>query len=131
MKVSEDFQKPQVIVDAKKSRNQMRNLHDAVDSAQDVVKDLDGDFMLNPTHFATVGKDQDLHVTPEFSDGEVIRELHSMKLSLHALEDKINAAYGRGEEKTQNNLRKEVASIRSKIDELSNKLAPHPIDDRS
>lgn len=134
VKVSEDFQKPQCIVDAIEEHNLYKNLHEEKKMATngaEVAKSLDTQFTVNPTHFATLGNDQDLRVTPNFSDGPLLRELNALKLSLYELEGKVNAAYAQDEEKKENSLRKELDSVRSKVDELSNKLTPHPIDDRS
>ena len=104
---------------------------ETVNGPKDVTKSINGEIMVNPTHFASLGKDQELRVTPNFTDGDVLRELNALKLALHILEDKVNTAYAVGTEKQENTLRKEMDSIRSKVEELSNKMTPHPIEDPS
>lgn len=88
-----------------------------------------GEEHLNPVYKNTLGPDQELKVTPNFTDGDILRELNSLKLSLHALEDKINSAYALGKEKEEDSLRKELEKVRSKVDELSAKIIPHPTKD--
>ncbi len=111
--VCNQFQKPQIIADAIDDASFFRNLHDAYDPKND-------DVPINPVDTFSLGKDQDLESSDNFTDGDKLRELNSIKVSLHALEDKINTAAGLG--KDENNLMKQVEAIRSKIDELSNKL---------
>jgi hypothetical protein len=125
------FQKPQFIKDSEQDAKFYKNFHENIHDPTQLVKSMDADFNLNPTHFATIGPDTAPHVTPEFSDGPMLRELHALKIALHNLEDKINAAFGLTQESEEKKLRREVTSIRSKIDELSNKIAPHPVDDKS
>lgn len=88
-----------------------------------------GEEHLNPVYKNTLGPDQELKVTPNFTDGDVLRELNGLKLSLHALEDKINSAYALGKEKEEDSLRKELEKVRSKVEELSAKIMPHPTKD--
>lgn len=78
----------------------------------------------NPVKLTTTGPDQDLTVTPNFSDGKELRELHDLKLKIEDLERKFHEAEVKNNSKKENSLNKEIASIRNKIEELSNSLNP-------
>ena len=82
----------------------------------------------NPVEKWTLGKDQDLRVTPNFNDGEVLRELSELKVKFEALERDIHSANVRGEEKQENNLLKQLQSLRSKLEELNDKITPYQFD---
>lgn len=91
-----------------------------------VKKMTQSDYELNPVTPNSLGPDNALRVS-NFADGDALRELSSLKIQLHNLQDKFNSAMAIGSEKEENNLQKEVENLRSKVEELSNKLAPHPI----
>jgi len=97
-----------------------------------VARNLDKDYMTNPTHFASVGKDQKLRVTPNFTDGPFLRELSDLKIQIEALEREVHTAAVSDRGKLENKLRAQVDSIRNRIEELSDIIsAPHPIEDVS
>lgn len=81
----------------------------------------------NPVELQSVGPDQDVRVTQNFTDGEALRQLHDLKIKIESLERELHAASVNGTEKEENKLNKEMASIRSKIDEISDKLRPHRV----
>ncbi len=87
----------------------------------------------NPIEPWTAGKDQkdtDTIVTPNFNDGDALRELSELRIRVEAVERELHTAHVVGTQKEENKLQKEVDSIRSKIEELSGKLAPKPFEDR-
>jgi len=79
----------------------------------------------NPIQPTSVGKDQDMIITQDFSDGKALRELHDLKVKLEEMERKVHAAAVDGTEKQENSLNKEIASLRLKVEELCDKLTPH------
>ena len=77
----------------------------------------------NPIYSYSVGKDQDSHVTPNWTDGEGLVELHDMKLKLHRLEGKLNAMIGTSKPDRQiRQLESELRKLRDRLDELSDSL---------
>ncbi len=87
----------------------------------------------NPIEPWTVGKDQkdtDTIVTPNFTDGDALRELGELRIRVEIIERELHSAHVVGTQKEENKLQKEVDSIRLKIEELSEKLAPKPFEDR-
>lgn len=77
----------------------------------------------NPLYHYSAGKDQDLHVTPNWTDGEGLTELHDMKIKLHQLEGKLNAMIGEGKPDRQvRQLESELRKLRDRLDELSDSL---------
>jgi len=78
----------------------------------------------NPIHPWTRGEDQELKVTPNFSDGDALRELNDLKIKIEGLERELHGAEVIGTKKEENSVQKQIDSIRSKIDELSQQLAP-------
>lgn len=85
----------------------------------------------NPIHPTSVGADQDLRVTPNFSDGPILRQLSDLKIKIESLERDVHNSFVKKSESEENKLQKEVDSIRNKIIELSNQLARSPFDDVS
>jgi len=82
----------------------------------------------NPIHPPSRGDDSRAHVTGEFADGKKLREINDMKLSLHALQGKLNAnpkfgAYGK-EAPEIKKIQGQIDEIKSKLDHLSNSLSP-------
>lgn len=87
----------------------------------------------NPIEPASRGIDQKNHVTPEWSDGKMIRELAYMKHNLYNLEVKLNSspkfgAYG-AEAPELKKIQNQINDLRNKMDELSNSLSPDFIQD--
>ena len=78
----------------------------------------------NPIEPWTKGSDQELNVTPNFSDGDVLRELNDLRVKIEGLERELHGAEVLGTAKQEKSVQKEIASIRSKIDELSQLLTP-------
>lgn len=77
----------------------------------------------NPIYYYSAGKDQDLHVTPNWSDGKELVELHDLKIKLHQLEGKLNAMIGVGKPDTQvKKLEQELRTLRDRLDDLSDNL---------
>ena len=77
----------------------------------------------NPIYYYSAGKDQDPHVTSNWTDGEGLTELHDMKLKLHQLEGKLNAMIGTGKPDRQvRQLESELRKLRDRLDELSDSL---------
>jgi hypothetical protein len=77
----------------------------------------------NPIYYYSAGKDQEPHVTPNFTDGPKMRELIDLKLKVHALEGKVNTMIGEGKPDTQvDKVERELRKIREKLDELSDTL---------
>mgnify|MGYP001346170449 CR=1 FL=1 len=77
----------------------------------------------NPIYYYSAGKDQDARVTPNWTDGEELIELHDMKLKLHHLEGKLNAMIGTGKPDRQiRQLESELRKLRDRLDELSDSL---------
>lgn len=82
----------------------------------------------NPTIPSTIGKDQRPVVTGEWGDGKKLREINDMKISLHALQGKLNAhprfgAYGK-ESPQITKIQDQIDELIEKIDNLSNSLSP-------
>lgn len=91
------------------------------------------DFTQNPVHFASHGQDQSpspyepVRVTPNFTDGEQLRNLHELKVKLEKLESSLLSADIKGE--TSNDYKSQLDKLRKQIDDLSDKLTPKPIED--
>jgi hypothetical protein len=87
----------------------------------------------HPIHPSTRGDDSRAHVTGEFADGKKLREINDMKISLHALQGKLNAnpkfgAYGK-EAPQITKIQDQIDEIKEKIDNLSNSLSPDFVTD--
>jgi len=76
----------------------------------------------NPVYFYSYGKDQDLHVTPNWSSGVELEELHNIKVELEQLESKLGHAETLG--KDTKRLKSQLSELKIKVDELSNSLTP-------
>ncbi len=84
----------------------------------------------NPTQQSTIGPDGEdpdggIRVTPNWSDGEDLRELDDIKRRLEAMERKHHEA----EVKTEapaNDLKKQLESLRDRIKKLSEKINREP-----
>ncbi len=91
-------------------------------------------FTHNPIHFSSHGSDQSsspyepVRVTPNFTDGKELQELNDLKVKLEKLESSLLAAdikSGSGKADYMSQLK----NLRDKIDDLSNRLTPEPLDD--
>ncbi len=77
----------------------------------------------NPIYYYSAGKDQDPHITPNFSSGPVLNDLIDLKLKLHALEGRLNTMIGSGKPDRQvQKLESELRKLRNRLDELSDSL---------
>jgi hypothetical protein len=81
----------------------------------------------NPVYYYSYGKDQDLHVTPNWSSGVELEELHNIKVELEQLESKLGAAETLG--KDTKKLKSQLSELKTKVDELSNSLTPSFLSD--
>lgn len=100
-----------------------KNLHETDVSAQNDLYALRS----NPITTASKGKDQKSRVTPNFSDGDELRELNRIKIEMEALERKIHAA--EIEEGNSEKLKKEFESLANRMETLSNSLVPNQEED--
>jgi hypothetical protein len=77
----------------------------------------------NPIYHYNVGKDQEPHVTPNWSSGPELNQLIELKVKLHALEGKVNTMLGQGKSDRQvQKLEAELRKLRTRLDELSDSL---------
>lgn len=77
----------------------------------------------NPIIPSTTGKDQDMKVTPNWSDGKELRELSDLKIRLEKLESQMNAQEGLG--KNGSATKSKIDALKQQIDELSDDLTNH------
>jgi hypothetical protein len=77
----------------------------------------------NPIQPTSVGKDQDLVVTPNWTDGKELVELSEMKAKLEQLESKLNAAESFGE--SSKGIQGKIDALKQQIDDLSDSLTNH------
>lgn len=77
----------------------------------------------NPIYHYSIHKDQEPHVTPNWTDGEELVELSDLKIKLHQLEGKLNAMIGSDKPDRQvRQLESELRKLRTRLDELSDSL---------
>jgi hypothetical protein len=81
----------------------------------------------NPVQITSVGKDQEVVVTPDWTYGPVLSQIAELKIKLEALERQAHTANVNANERQEAGLNKEVASLRAKVEELCEKLVPHKI----
>lgn len=74
----------------------------------------------NPIYPYSLGKDQDLKVTDNWTDGKELVELNNIRVELEKLESKLNALEGLG--KSGKDVEGKIAQLRNKADELSDSL---------
>lgn len=126
-KVSEDFDKPQIIIDAKQDVENYKTFNEKTLTSDKSLKKLDGEFAINPMQFNTTGKDQEddshhVRVTDNFSDGKILRKLRELKLQLYDLENEVNSAMGLG--KSTESLKKKRDKVRNDVEDTSNEISP-------
>jgi hypothetical protein len=84
----------------------------------------------NPVYPNTYGPDQkERKVTPNWTDGKELLELHNMKVNLHELESKFNAAWAVGQDGKMKSVKRQIDGLKQIIDELSNVLTPNFLSD--
>jgi hypothetical protein len=71
----------------------------------------------------TRGKDQRLKVTPNWSCGDELVELHNLKIKLQKLEDKLSSDPMTNEKKSKTIIEK-IKALKEKIDDVSDSLSP-------
>lgn len=97
---------------------------------KDLAKKLgDVDFTPNPVHFASVGSDSDLRVTPNFTDGAELRKLAKLKSLLYDLETELLGTDVRGGDAEP--IRVKMLAVRRQCESLSQSLIPDPRKDVS
>jgi hypothetical protein len=97
---------------------------------KDLAKKLgDVDFTANPVHFASVGNDSDLRVTPNFTDGDELRQLARLKSLLYDLESELLGTDIRGGNTEP--IRIKMIKVRRQCESLSQRLIPDPRKDVS
>lgn len=103
---------------------------------KDLAKKLgDTKFNVNPLHFASVGADASvspnvpLRVTPNFTDGNELRQLARLKSLLYDLESEMLGTDVRGGDPEP--IRVKMLAVRKQCESLSQKLIPDPKTDVS
>lgn len=92
------------------------------DTLADVGKHLGK--QVNPIQYPSRGKDARKHVTPNFTCGKELVELHNMKKALSELESKLGSARALAKNKEVKKIKTQIDDLWDKIDELSDKLSP-------
>lgn len=82
----------------------------------------------NPIKTSSKGKDQELRVTPNFSDGSELRELNGLKMEVESLERMLHKFEVTGE---GSDVKNKLDTIRQRIEDLSNMLVPDQEEDFS
>lgn len=97
---------------------------------KDLAKKLgDAEFTPNPVHFASIGADSDLRVTPNFTDGSELRQLAKLKSLLYDLETELLGTDVRGDDPEP--IRVKMLAVRRQCESLSQRLIPDPRNDVS
>jgi len=97
---------------------------------KDLAKKLgDAEFYPNPVHFASIGADNDLRVTPNFTDGDNLRQLARLKALLYDLESEMLGTDVRGGDPEP--IRVKMIKVRKQCESLSQRLIPDPRKDVS
>lgn len=77
----------------------------------------------NPINPNSVGKDQDVNVTPNWGfGGKEIEELEKLKVELHELESKLNALTSKDQDAKVDSAQSKIKSLKDEIDKLSDSL---------
>lgn len=86
-------------------------------------------FKVNPVTFNSVGDDSKLRVTPNWTDGDELRQLAKMKALLYNLESELLGTDVRGGDTEP--IRVKLIAIQKQCESLSQKLIPDPKTDVS
>lgn len=78
----------------------------------------------NPVQQRSRGVDNRSHVTPNWTCGKELVELHNMKKELEQLESKLNAADALAKPDDSRSIKGQIDELWEKIDKLSNYLNP-------
>ncbi len=82
----------------------------------------------NPIYYYSHGKDENLHVTPNWGSGPELEQVAEIKEELFELENKINALEGQGKYDNKG-LEKKIKELHDRLDDLSDQLAPGILED--
>jgi hypothetical protein len=76
----------------------------------------------NPVHFASIGKDQKLRITPNWTSGEALAALAKLKSMMYDLECEMLTKEAMGSDVVS--LEARLENMRKQVDALSQKLIP-------
>lgn len=136
---AEEKPKPKKKKDAPKKKAKKKE--EDVDDAPEVDEDEDGfgkdltppgkgvKFNVNPTHFASKGQDSKMRVTPNWTDGDELRELAKLKALMYDLESEMLGTDIRGGDPEPIRIR--LVRLQKQCESLSQKLIPDPKTDVS
>lgn len=100
--------------------NPLKRVADAIGKAQ------------NPINVNSVGKDQDVNVTPNWGfGGKEIEELEKLKVELHELESKLNSLTSKDQDAKVESVHSKIKSLKDEIDKLSDSIAGNRFDPES
>lgn len=86
----------------------------------------------NPVLPNSIGKDQDVNVTPNWGfGGKEIEELEKLKVELHELESKLNSLLSKEQDAKVETFNSKIKSLKDEIDKLSNSIAGSRLDPES
>lgn len=82
-------------------------------------------FTNQPVHFSSVGTDQDMRVTDNWSDGKELLELDEMKRKIEEMERRFHESdvLNKGD---RSKIQSELDSLRSRVEKLSEKISSNP-----
>ncbi len=125
---------------AKKNKEDVRKPKDG-DETPDTDEEEDGfgkdltppgkevKFNVNPLHFSSKGNDSKLRVTPNWTDGDELRELARLKALMYDLESELLGTDIRGGDSEP--IRVRLVKIQKQCESMSQKLIPDPKTDVS
>lgn len=76
----------------------------------------------NPIYPYGLNADQDVIVTPNFTDGSALRDLSDLKIRLEAIERQLHASQIYNDSGKENSFFKQVDSIKKQIEKLNNEI---------
>lgn len=86
----------------------------------------------NPILPNSVGKDQNLNVTPNWGyGGKQIEELEKLKVDLYELESKLNSLSSKDQDSKVESVQSKIDSLKKEIDKLSDSLSGNRFDPES
>lgn len=85
-------------------------------------------YLNNPIHYASVGNDQDLRVSKNWSQGPELEELADVKKQVEEMERKFHDADVL-EKSDKSKLQTELNNLRERMHKLSQKVTPDPQED--